>query len=349
MRKWISFAKKIWQSNVNLLENPFKLTFVITKECHSKCLNCDIWRYKPKNELTTEEIIKLSKNSPFLSWIDFTGGEPTDRKDFVQVIKTFVDNCPELLFVHFPTNGLKPARTEEICRELVKNGTPNLTVTVSIDGPEETNDHLRGIPGDFKKAVQTYQKLSTVKGLSVFIGMTLYENNVATVQQAYEEINKIVPSFKYNKFHINIPHVSAHYYGNSEANPKPNLEMVKAVDKYMKIRGIPKTPFDFIERVYQRKIKRYVESNITPIPCSALSSSCFLNATGIVYPCNIWDAPLGNIRDNGYSLLPIIKGEKAKTLKQQIKEKNCPNCWTPCEAYQSILSNLSHLLYTQQS
>ena len=60
----------------------------------------------------------------------------------------------------------------------------------------------------------------------------------------------------------------------------------------------------------------------------------------MVFPCLIWDEPLGNIRDHDYSMLPMIKGEKAKQLREELLQKNCPNCWTPCEAYQTIAANL---------
>jgi RNase P subunit RPR2 len=49
---------------------------------------------------------------------------------------------------------------------------------------------------------------------------------------------------------------------------------------------------------------------------------------------------MGNLRENDYDLLKIISNEKATDLHEKIKNGQCPQCWTPCEAYQNILSNL---------
>ena len=98
-KRWVKLGTKVMQTNFESLSRPYKLTYVITKECHSKCINCEIWKVKPKNELTLEEITEFAKNSPFLSWVDFTGGQPTDRPDFVEIVQTFLEHCDDLLLV----------------------------------------------------------------------------------------------------------------------------------------------------------------------------------------------------------------------------------------------------------
>lgn len=336
--RYAKFGVKVARANFGALRGPFKLTYVITKECHSKCLNCSIWQVKPKNELTLEEIQALAKNSPFLSWVDFTGGEPTDRKDFVEIIKAFADNCPDLLFAHFPTNGLKPPRIEAACRELKKLNLPKLVVTVSIDGPPELNDKLRGIPGDFERATETFRKIDALGGIDVYVGMTLFPENCNLVHETLAALQARIPGFDIRRLHVNIGHTSSHYYENSERGVTPSSEMVAALDDLMKSRGVPLAPFSWIERIYQRRARRYVESGKSPTPCAALHASCFLTEEGTVHPCNIWSAPLGNIRENQYSLLPILRGEKGRAARADVEKLNCPNCWTPCEAYQSILT-----------
>lgn len=339
IRQYASFARKIFLSNIGRLDRPFKLTFVTTKECHSKCINCDIWKVKPQNELTLEEITQLAKNSPFLSWVDFTGGEPSDRKDLVDVIKAFCTYCPDLLCVHFPTNGLKTRRITKVVEELLHMRAPNLTITVSIDGPPSVNDTLRGIPGDFERASDTYLALEQL-GVSVYVGMTLYKDNMHLLDETVESLKKKIPRFGYDKLHVNIPHVSGHYYGNDQGGPKMNESMADVVGQFVKKRRIPRTPVEIVERLYHRRVKEYLTTKKCPQDCAALMSSCFLSETGMVYPCNIWNEPLGNVRDHEYSLLPILASSRSKDLREQLLQKNCPNCWTPCEAYQTILGNI---------
>lgn len=344
-RRWICLARKVWDSNFSRLRLPYKLLFVITKECHSKCLNCNIWQVKPQNELTLEEIQQLARNSPFLSWVDFTGGEPTDRKDFVEIVKAFVDHCPELLFVHFPTNGLKPERIAEYTKALLKFRIPRLVASVSIDGPKDVNDRLRGIPGDFDRALDTLQRLRTFRGLQTYVGMTLYPENVGLVGETLSAIQKTCPGFDYRDLHVNLPHTSTHYYGNSTASPTPteqmsNEQMIATLETVIKKRGVPRNAFDVIELLYQSKVRQYVASGLCPSRCASLMASCYLAETGMVYPCNIWSEPLGNIRDHGLSLVPLIQSRQAEQLREKIVNHDCPNCWTPCEAYQTLAANL---------
>jgi len=48
-----------------------------------------------------------------------------------------------------------------------------------------------------------------------------------------------------------------------------------------------------IERVYRAEAARYLATGRTRIVCSALLSTAYLSETGQVYPCTIWDKPLG--------------------------------------------------------
>jgi len=49
---------------------------------------------------------------------------------------------------------------------------------------------------------------------------------------------------------------------------------------------------------------------------------------------------MGNLREYNYDLLKILKSENSVLLNKKIRNGKCPHCWTPCEAYQNILSNL---------
>lgn len=395
--KWINFATKVLRANLRVLHAPMKLTYVVTKECHSRCLNCHIWKVKPKNELTLDEVASLARNSPFLSWIDFTGGEPTDRKDLVAMVSAFVKYCPNLLLVHFPTNGLKPKKIEATTRELRKLPNIKLVVSVSIDGPPDVNDELRGIPGDFNSAVDTYKRLKEINGVECYIGHTMYGKNVKLLLETKSALISAMPNFSAKDLHVNIPHISQHYYenaGNSNARisgdpitsstasddptgeqlsePREDLspssehaqtehnpteqdselspqdrelraDLSAAISSLMDWRGTPILPFEHLERRFHKLALRYLKTGLTPMDCSALMSSCFLSETGDVYPCSIWGRSLGNIRSSNYDLLPLLNSPEARKLRERVLAKDCPNCWTPCEAYPSILSGALRL------
>jgi len=59
-----------------------------------------------------------------------------------------------------------------------------------------------------------------------------------------------------------------------------------------------------------------------------------------LYPCSIWDEQIGNLRENGFDLRAMWEGSRRKELRQDVIEERCAHCWTPCEAYPTILGNL---------
>jgi len=49
------------------------------------------------------------------------------------------------------------------------------------------------------------------------------------------------------------------------------------------------------------------------------------------------------LRDNEYNLNKILAGEKSRQIRDLIDKNLCPQCWTPCEAYQMIMADLFKL------
>src|SRR5919201_370152 len=136
---------KAMSSSVGLLKWPYRMTFLISKESHSRCQNCNIWKAKPAGELSLEEIRTIAAGYPFVSWLTLTGGEPTDRRDIAEIARAFRDTSPGLSIVNLSTNGLNTARIVETAKSMLSLGLPRLVLAVSIDGPSAVNDEIRGL------------------------------------------------------------------------------------------------------------------------------------------------------------------------------------------------------------
>ncbi len=144
----------------------------------------------------------------------------------------------------------------------------------------------------------------------------------------------------YDDFHVNIYH-SAPYYGNEELtlSTQENNRLIQEINTYKALRGLKLHPISFLEHRYLKGVERYIRSGKTPIRCHALRSSCFLGPTGNVYPCSMYDRVLGKLRDYEYNLARIWHSDECKKVQHEIWNYQCPQCWTPCEAYQSILGD----------
>lgn len=343
IRNRANLARKIIQSNFKRLDNPYKLTFALTYWCNYKCKTCNIWQRKPKDELTTDEIDQIFRKSGYFNWIDLTGGEVWLRKDFVDICESAITHNKRLVLLHFPTNGYMTKQIIEGVKEIIKMKGPKLIVTVSLDGDEEVNDEVRGIKGGYKRQMETFIKLREMEGVDVVLGMTLSHLNAGLYWPTYKAVQKEVPDLRIDEMHLNVYHESSHYYGNGEDGTERDdsykEKILEELHQYMSLRKI-RGPVSWLERQYQNKVAKYFETEQSPVSCHSLKSSCFIDGWGYVYPCSMYDRKLGNLRDHDYELNKIWELDYTKQTQAEIEKGDCPHCWTPCEAYQSILGNL---------
>lgn len=342
MKPYISLAQNIVRSNFRRLEFPYKLTFCITYWCNYKCQTCNIWQRKPKGELTLAEIQQFFQRSNKFNWIDFTGGEVWLRKDFVPIVEAAVRSCPNLVMVHFPTNGYFTDRIVDGVKTILKMKPPKFVVTVSTDGDEAVNDFVRGKPGGWRRQIETYKQLHALPGVDVVLGMTLSALNTDQYERAFAAAKAECPWLQPSDFHMNVAHESGHYYGNDGTGVvnHDKQQVINEVRGYRRSRGLPLNPVAFLERSYLKKAEQYLRTGVTPVRCHALHSSCFVDSWGNVYPCGMYDAKIASLRDHDYTLETIWNLPRTRELQQEIWDYQCPQCWTPCEAYQSIFGNL---------
>lgn len=348
MKAHLNLAKNILISNFSRLEFPYKLTFCITYWCNYKCKTCNIWQRRPKDELTFDEIKTFFQKSNRFNWIDFTGGEVWLRKDFVDIVEVAIRECKNLAMLHFPTNGYLTEKIVEGVERITKARPPKFVVTVSTDGDEAVNDYVRGKEGGWRRQIETYKRLHAMPGVEVVLGMTLSALNADQYEKAFAAAKAECPWLKPTDFHLNVAHESAHYYGNegSDALMKDKDQIVEQVNRYRSLRGIPLNPVALVEWRYLKNAEKYLRTGFTPMRCHALSSSCFVDSWGDVYPCGMYDAKIASLRECDFDLEAIWNLQKTKQLQEEIWNYQCPQCWTPCEANQSIFGNLLGLRNT---
>jgi MoaA/NifB/PqqE/SkfB family radical SAM enzyme len=333
-------GRRILASNLNTPANrvPYKLVYAVTYKCNSRCTNCNIWKRESLDELTLEEIDRFFSENPYFLWIDITGGEIFLRDDIVDIVKVISKRCRCLHTLHFPTNGLMTDKVVENTKLIKKLGLNKLIVSVSIDGPPEIHDKIRGIKGGFDRAIETYKQLKGIGGISVYPGMTLSGENAGFIGDTVRSIKQHDPGFSFSDLHVNIVHSSPHFYGNQKTNAYPHHEISEAVNGFMRLKKFGIDPVSLIERAYMKKVREYLESERCPMPCHSLTVSAFLDPAGNVFPCTMYGKKIGNIRDSKF--LDIWNDTKTRRIAKEINMLKCPQCWTPCEAYQSILANM---------
>ncbi len=126
----------------------------VTSRCNSKCRTCFYHdKINSKDDMTFEQIEKISKSAPNFDKLWLSGGEPFMRKDLVEIIQLFYDNN-HVRVINLPTNGLLKDKIESMMDRLLKV-CPELSVHLnfSIDGLGRTHNDNRGVPGGFSKTI----------------------------------------------------------------------------------------------------------------------------------------------------------------------------------------------------
>ena len=342
MRQLFKLAQKSFISNFKVLDFPMKLNFLLTFNCNARCIMCNIWKKDNPEEFSLSEVEDFfSKSNKFL-WMDLSGGEIFLRKDIVDVVEVILKNCRDLYLLHFATNGFLPDRIVSAIENILKFNPKKLLMTVSLDGYKEMHEEMRGIPNSFEKTLQTFAELRKMNNrrFKVFLGMTLTEKNVDKLEESFQYVKRIIKDLEYNEFHLNIVQKSPHYYDNLNINSPDADVLYKTIQDFREKRGNHFfSPVDYLENKYQKLARSFLRNSRTPLPCQALSASCFISPTGDVYPCTMYNRSIGNIRDYGYDLKKILSGKEADKAREEIRKGLCPHCWTPCEAYQTIIAN----------
>lgn len=329
-------------STVTRPSAPLKLNVCLTYWCQYRCKTCNIWQRKPTDELTTDEVLALVRENPHVTWADLTGGEIFLRPDIDEILDAVVTDWRRLALLHFPTNGFLTDRIVRSVERIAGRGPAMTVVTVSLDGDETTNDEIRGIKGGFARQIATFNALRRIPGITTVLGVTLSAYNIGRFADTFEACARECPGLTINDVHLNVAQVSGHYYGNSglsEMRPDP-AAVRRELDTYRRMRGRARSITQLVENTYLSYLDEFLQTQRTPMPCHALRSSCFIDPWGIVYPCITYTRPIGRLRETGMRLAPIWEAAETKRVQGEIWDGQCPQCWTACEAYQSILGNV---------
>jgi MoaA/NifB/PqqE/SkfB family radical SAM enzyme len=340
----LGLAADIMSANFNRRNLPYKVTLVATYHCNFRCEMCSIWQKDSVGEMTPAEVESFFGKCSQFSWVHLTGGELFMRRDLEDLVMAIVESDRSLYLLNFPTTGWFGDRTVALVGRILQRGIGRLMTTISIDGPREIHDAMRGLPGSWDRGIETFRRLRTMRkrNFQAVVGMTLFAKNASLVNQTIDAIRAVVPDFERADLHLNIGHESAHYFANSGyLADSASSRVAEAIEAHRIATGRRFHPVRFLEDRYQALVGSYDRAHKSPLPCTALASSCFIDPYWGVYPCSIWNQSLGNLRERDFDLSSLWESKRTKDVRTAIVDQQCPHCWTPCEAYPTILGNLA--------
>ncbi len=321
---------------------PNYIIFHVTSICNSKCKTCFNWKnLNKKDELTLNEVKKISEHIKSVEYLTLGGGEPFLRKDLSDICKVFYTNNRVRAF-SIPTNGLSPDVVKETTEAILRKCPDALVrVSLSIDGIGELHDNIRGVKGNFDKVWETHDHLHELKkgyaNLRILAATTFCSHNQDRAIEIYEYIRKEMDVDQYN---IN-------YIRGDARNP-----ILKDVDieKYRKLiehieMDISEKRGNYIDRLFdtlpvltRREVLKTLESEGRIYECHAGKGMIVIDSFGNVFPCEMLDKKLGNLRDYDYDLKKILILDSTKEVLKYIKDRKC-NCTWECAIQDSIVYN----------
>lgn len=192
-------ARKFCNKVVNKsTENGKSMHLYLTNKCNLQCPHCYMFSGNENdNELSTEEIINLMRDYKSIAHgrrITLSGGEPSARIDFVQIIKEAYNIGLEIKIL---TNGL--LMTSERIADIAQYLT---SVQISIDGySEESNATIRGV-GHFQKALNAVEVFISY-GVETSIAITPSWNLLKSSMVEYIKFAKdMIAKYKGKPFEV---------------------------------------------------------------------------------------------------------------------------------------------------
>lgn len=308
------------------LRRPLEeIAIELTVYCNLKCAMCSVWELR-QHGVPFERAIQLLEQARSLGATTFTpcGAESFMRKDFLDI----VEHAHRIGFTRqdIVTNGtmVTAAHLDRL------EQCPSVALHVSIDGPREIHDRLRG-EGNYDKSVAT-AKECVRRGIAVGLSGVILKESLDHLEHLVSLAADLgIPEVSFQPFQTEIS-------GPDKDIPRfsllrtPKARIVAALEKlaaHADRLGVT----IFTESLFG-VIPDYLAFGKRPIPpggCHLPSKFLLVDFRGDVYPCFFMrtDADrMGNVyTDELVDLWHSVHHEQLQTLALT---ERCPGCLAAC-------------------
>lgn len=310
------------------------INFPITYACNAKCSMCDIWKIyrdtpaQMKQEMTVDEIKAFFESNKShltkLKSVGFTGGEPTIKRGFKDLIIYLRDEYPDVR-VGLQTNGLHPKSQLKTIKELY-DANPNLGLAVSLDGTGKVHEEVRGVKNAYERALETIRGAKEMGIDSITVGLTISKKNIEQIHEVADVCDELGCEFSC------FPAEEGDYFDNS-GNDSLTLSQEEKQTVADKLKR-----FDY--HYYMDNVRlQILGKRKRELDCYSGRSSIVLDPYGDIKPCLILDRTFGNIKNK--SLNEVMTSDHTKEILAETKA--CKQCFLQCEVGTSILSDFTDL------
>jgi len=341
LRRYLALGRAVLRARRAPFD-PFKLTWILGEQCSLRCRTCGLW-HRPHQGPSLSQVREVIQHNPQLTWVNLSGGDFVERSDAPALVEAVAHGLPDLALLDFPTAGQDERGALAALEPALDSDVPRIYVSVSLDGPDDVHDKLRGRDGAAARARATYRRLASIRrrGLSVVVGTTLSRHNL----EAGTDAARVLPDgIEAERVHLNLAHDSPHYYRNGVGSAAAPEVTQAALDALRRRRRFSLAPLALMERRYWSLARQFLKHGRVQGSCGALVASVFLASDLTLYPCSIYDRPLGSLPELGWSLRELARRPAARQARDDAERGTCPGCWSPCEAFPTLLAGFGRTL-----
>ena len=274
-------------------------------------------RYKapsrPEEELSIETIRKL----PPMYFTNITGGEPFIRTDLPDIVRELNKISDRIVI---STNGFFTDRIVALCKEF-----PNIGIRISIEGLEQTNNEIRGLPDGFNRGYETLRRLRAMGMKDVGFGMTVQDRNAKDLVPLYELSDKLDMEFATASLHNSFYFVEAKNIIHDRPMVAQNFENL--INELLN----SNSPKKWFRAYFNHGLINYIYGQKRLLPCDMSFDTFFIDPYGDVMPCNGTKDKevMGNLNTQTFD--ELWNSEQAEEVRRKVRGGS-PQKGTPLRA-----------------
>lgn len=332
-------------------QSPISLVHFVTQRCNARCPFCFIDFDAPNafmNELTLEEIDQITRTTgPHLQNVNLTGGEPFARKDLLDIARCWFRNT-NIRSIFITSNGSLPERMEAFARAMLSEFPERKVIfSISIDAFNKQHDDIRQIKGLFENALKSYHALLAIGGDTMAnVAITISHANHAIAIDLYNALINDYGVKAITATAVRDEGVFKTPVEEQEAIQATYAKLTTMIDRDLhngRLSGFDTSSLQ--GRLMNEKnsiVNKIIQDTyLDPVyvsPCRAGTLFGVIGADGSVYPCEILDKCLGNLRDTGLNFMSIWKSQETKDTECWVLDSKC-HCTYECAWTLNVLSN----------
>lgn len=292
----------------------------VTYRCNARCVMCHTWKHPSERhaEIHAADLAGL----PEMARVNITGGEPFLKEDLADILAVVKKKARRVVI---SSHGFLTKRTLDIMKEHRDVG-----IRISFDGIGETHDRIRGVKGAHQRALDTLVGLKDLGIKDLGMAVTVSDDNA----------RELVPLFHLARAHgVELATAILHnaYYFHKHDNAIVDPDEVEhglknLIDEYLQ----SPSPKDWFRAYFTNGLVGYLRGSERALKCTMAQDSFFIDPYGDIRPCNVMDAPFGNIKQRPFG--EIWAGSAAAEARRKVAACD-RNCW--------MIGSVGHLMRKQ--